>query len=688
MPIFIHNLGPYDAHPLILELGDSPGLLKVIPTSEENYISIMKQHGKLQFRFVDSYRFLPAPLNKLISLLPPEKFYHTKRHFPQDVFDLLMRKGVYPYDYFDGWDKYEETQLPSKEQFYNSLNGEDISSEDYKHACDVWNRLKCKTLADFTLYYVKLDTLQLCDVFQSTREIFHTTYGLDPAWCLTLPAYSLQTMLYQTRINIELLTDINMQYLVLEGIRGGYACINKKFSAARNKYVGFPPKKGCKVKHLIFWDANNLYGKSLTYPLPLDGFRYLTENELVNFDVMKTTDNDLKGYLLQVDLEYNRNLHDEHSCFPFCFENRVPPNGKTNKLIGTLYDKDHYVIHIKALRQAMEFGLTLKKIHRAIEFNQAPFIREYVLMNTKLRKHAKSDFESGIYKYINCSIFGKTLEAAHKRKNIEVVSNRSRFQKLVSDPFFESATIFDKNLAAIHKFKKIVKYDRPNIIGQAVLDISKSIIYDFVYRVLKPLYGNSIKILATDTDSICAEITNHDIYEDMFYLDKHFDTSDYPKDHTLFSTKNTKVLGLMKDEFNSTPIQLFAGCRTKAYAIQTPISEKKKLKGIKRKLVKDGISVDNYLECIFQRKDFFHKQKTIVSKKHKLYTVETTKKSLSCEDDKRFQLIDGISSLPYGHYSITTHQTHLKRLHEELVMKRKRVPSFDEHNLIKIPRTD
>ena len=206
VPIFIHNSGPYDAHPFILELGDTPGLLKVIPTSEEKYISIMKQHGKLQFRFVDSYRFLPAPLNKLISLLPPDKFYHTKRHFPQDVFDLLMRKGVYPYDYFDGWEKFEETLLPAKEHFYNSLNGEDISNEDYKHTCDVWNRFKCKTLADFTLYYGKLDTLQLCNVFQSTREIFHTTYGLDPAWCLTLPAYSLQTMLYQTRINIELIT--------------------------------------------------------------------------------------------------------------------------------------------------------------------------------------------------------------------------------------------------------------------------------------------------------------------------------------------------------------------------------------------------------------------------------------------------------------------------------------------------
>ena len=114
-----------------------------------------------------------------------------------------------------------------------------------------------------------------------------------------------------------------------------------------------------------------------------------------------------KGYILEVDVEYLKNLNDLHSDLPFLPERMKI--SKCSKLVCNLYDKDNYVVHIRPLKQALDHGLVLKKVHRVIQFNQEAWLKEYIDMNTELRKQAKNDFEKD-FKLMNNSVFGKTME--------------------------------------------------------------------------------------------------------------------------------------------------------------------------------------------------------------------------------------------------------------------------------------
>ena len=140
-----------------------------------------------------------------------KKFYPDPRKF-----DLLKRKGVYPYDYVDSVDKLAESSLPPKEAFYSRLNDEEITNEDYEHAKTVWKEFRIKTLGEYTSLYNKVDVLQLADVFENFRDIC-----LDAAWYYTSPGLAWDAMLKRTGATLELLTDVNMLLMFKNGIRGG-----------------------------------------------------------------------------------------------------------------------------------------------------------------------------------------------------------------------------------------------------------------------------------------------------------------------------------------------------------------------------------------------------------------------------------------------------------------------------------
>ena len=301
-----------------------------------------------------------------------------------------------------------------------------------------------------------------------------------------------------------------------------------------------------------------------------------------------------KGYLLEVDVRYPKELHDSHNDLPFMCE-RVKING-VEKLIPNLYDKRRYVIHIRALDQVLAHGLVLERIHRAIEFKQSAWMREYIDFNTKLRTAAANDFEKDFYKLINNSVFGKTMENIRKHRNIKLVTNREAYLKLVMKPNFKSGVRFGRNLMGCEMGKIKVVMNKPVYLMQAILDLSKIVMYEFHYDYMKRKYNDDkLTLCYMDTGSLICSIETDDFYKDIADdVANRFDTSGCNPDRPLPVGLNKKVIGLMKNKLGGGIMTEFVTLRPKMYAYKTGNSESKKCKGIKKCVVRKTISFEDF----------------------------------------------------------------------------------------------
>ena len=187
--------------------------------------------------------------------------------------------------------------------------------------------------------------------------------------------------------------------MVEEGIRGGICHSIHRYAKANNKYMKKYDENE-ESSYIQYLDANNLYGWAMSQKLPANGFKWLEDTSEINEEFIKTYDkNNNKRYILEVDLKYPRKLHDLHIDLPF-----LPKRMKINickKLLCNLCNKKNYVVHIKSLKQELNHGLKLKKVHKIIEFNQEAWLKPYIDMNTELRKVASNDFEKDFYKLMN-----------------------------------------------------------------------------------------------------------------------------------------------------------------------------------------------------------------------------------------------------------------------------------------------
>ena len=360
------------------------------------------------------------------------------------------------------------------------------------------------------------------------------------------------------------------------------------------------------------------------------------------------------GYVLEVDTKYPIELHDHHNDLPFmCEEIRV--NG-VEKLVPNLHDKKKYVIHVKALKQALDHGLVLEKIHRVIQFKQSAWMKKYTDFNSRLRTVAKNDFEKDFYKLMNNSVFRKTMENIIKHRYIKLTNNKEDYLKQVMKPNFKGGVLMGADLMSCEMGKVQVKMNQPVYVGQAILDLTKAIMYEFHYDYMKRKYDEkSLKLLYMDTDSLVYDIKTEDFYKDIAEdVETRFDTSGYEPNRPLPIGKNKKVIGLIKDELGGKIMKEFIGLRPKMYSYRVEESEPKKCKGIKKCVVKKTISFEDYKRCLFEGINIHRSQMMFRSKKHKIKTLEVNKLALSREDDKRIS-IDGIASLAMGHYSLQMH---------------------------------
>ena len=261
--------------------------------------------------------------------------------------------------------------------------------------------------------------------------------------------------------------------MVEEGIRGGM----QRYAKANNKYMKDYDRKK-KSSYIQYLDANNLYGKAMTEKLPVRGFRWTDDIFKRDGDFVKDYDkNNDKGYILDVDIDYPSKLQNLNSDLPFLPERMVINN--TKKLVCNLNDKKNYIVHINVLKQALDHGLKLKKVHRVIEFEQEAWLKQYIDANTELRKKATNDFQKDFFKLMNNAVFGKTMENVRKHRDIKLVKSDKKRNKLVSEPNFHTMKLIDNNLAIIEMKKFKVKMNKPIYLGLSILDISKIRMYEF-----------------------------------------------------------------------------------------------------------------------------------------------------------------------------------------------------------------
>ena len=663
VPVIFHNLRGYDSHFIIQKLGEFGLDISVIPTNSEKYMSFT--WGK-KMVFIDSFQFMPSSLEKLASNLSKDKYIHLENEMGTENSHLLKQKGVYCYEYTDNWDKYNETKLPNKEKFYSSLNDTNVSDDDYKRALEIWDKFNCKNLGEYSDLYLKTDVCLLADVFENFRNTCLTYYQLDPTHYFSSPGLAWDAMLKMTNVQLDLITDIDMENMVQLGMRGGVSTINHRHEKANNKYMK-NYEKDKEDSYIMYLDANNLYGWAMSQKLPTGKFKWGNEE---NFDLNNYKGD--KGCIIECDLEYPENLHDKHNMYPLAPEKLLIENDMLSpycteilnefkmqkntckKLIPNLMNKQKYVLHYKNLQLYLDLGMKLGKIHRLLEFKQKNWLKDYIDFNTQKRKNASNSFEKDFFKLMNNSVFGKTMENLRNRCSIKLVTTKDQLLKWGAKPTYKRSVIYNENLSAILRIKESLILNKPSYVGMCILDLSKTLMYDFHYNyTLKKYDYENVKLLFTDTDSLCYHIKTKDAFEDFFQDKQLFDNSDYDINNKFYFNENKKVIGKMKDECAGIPITEFCGLRSKMYSyLKENDNYCCKAKGIKKNVVKKEIKHKNYLEILQNKTINRYKMNTIRSKNHIINTCEVNKIGLSCYDDKRFILDDGITTLAYGHYKI------------------------------------
>ena len=438
--------------------------------------------------------------------------------------------------------------------------------------------------------YVQSDMALLADVFESFRDKCLEIFELDPAHFLSAPGLAWQACLKKIQVKLELLTDNDKLLMFEEGIRGGMCLATHRYANENNKYMKNYDKNK-ESTYLEYLDANNLYGWEMLQKLPARNFKWIEKGDISKFNeafIKNYHENSDKGYILKVDVKYPEKICMLHSDLAFLAE-RMKIN-KCTKLTCTIQNKENYLIHIRALKQAINHGLELTKIHRIIEFDQEAWLKPYIDMNTDLRKQAQNDFEKDFLKLMNNSVFGKTKENVRNHRDIKMVTTDKRRSILASEPNYHSTKNISKDLLIMEMKKTEVKMNKPIYLGQVILDVSKMLMYEFWYDYIKPKYGDKARLCYMDTDSFVIYVKTDDFYKDIANdVERLFDTSNYDKkDERPFPIgKNKKVIGLFKDELGGKIIKEFYALRAKAYAYKLDDDTgMKKAKGTKKYIIK------------------------------------------------------------------------------------------------------
>ena len=435
-----------------------------------------------------------------------------------------------------------------------------------------------------------------------------------------------------------------MYLFLMDTIRGGISVCNNKHVIADNKYINKNTKNN---KYLLYLDANNLYGYSMIQSLPYKNFKW--SNNLT-LDKIQTA-------IYEVDIEIPTNLHNKFKDYPLCPEiKNIPKNMLSNyqnylndklnikytekdkKLILDLLPKKNYNIYYKNLEYYMKLGIKITKIHKILTFEEKPCLKDYIDLNTNLRKHSKNDLEKDLFKLMNNAIFGKSMENVLNRSNIKLINNDTeKLLKLIRQPNFQNAyKISNKSCLVESKPIKTI-FNKPIYLGACILETSKLYMYQFWYDHLKNKYNNKVELIYTDTDSFIIQVETDDIYKDMLENKNLYDFSNYPINHQNYNITNKKVLRKFKDELNSLIITEFIGLKPKMYSFDYIDNNIKINKCEYDEINKDDKKYDEYNKIVVNNN--IHKGiKKSVCLKHDEYKRSLYKEELIYKEFYNLQL--------------------------------------------------
>ena len=617
--------------------------------------------------FLDSCSFLGDSLAKLTDTLKA-----SNHDFPilsqlegdADRRQLLTRKGVYPYSFATSIARLKNAEkLPQIGHFYSDLDEEACNSEDYEHARRVFDEFGCENMLDYTLLYLRTDVYLLAEAVMNLRRMVFDEFRLDICNYLSLPMLSKDLMLKMTGVKIELIQDPQMSNLVQHNIRGGLSYINQRLACSRS---GFS---------LLYLDANNLYGKAMTFPLPLRDFRWMERDEIedmkLNWREMIHAE-DGCGYIFEVTMRYPTKLHLAHNSYPLAPEHveidesmlspyarksLLDTTGKkkhrSKKLTATFRDRERYLVHGLNLKLYLEQGLELVEIHRGITFYQEAFVKPYIELCSKRRAEAPTKSMKDLYKLLCNSLYGKFIENIMKR--LECCFNFAQRDAIVrnSSPLYQGFKVLGEDLSVSYLKKPSVKMTQSWAIGFAILELSKYVMQSSYYESVRPKLNNEVSVLMSDTDSWVLQTKQASCDETIEKLGRDFmDCSNYDENHKLYSAHNKAVVGKFKNEVPNTDIKRFVGLRAKSYAFDTDSAREdtRKCKGIKKSKVRK-LRFEDYQKCLDQNVSVEVEQRQLRSFNHENRMIKCQKKAFSSFDDKRY-LLCSVHSVPYGSYLI------------------------------------
>ena len=651
IPFIFHNFSNYDCHMFFKKLVDKKNdkvKFDIIPKTNEEYISVT--YGCI--RFIDSYRFLSSGLDSLVKNLDEDDFKILKKEF-RDNWQYLNKKLAYPYEYFNSIDDYKKPvhNLENKD-FFSKLKNKCPDEKEIDRTREIIKKFNIKNGKELTELYLKSDVILLADVFEKFIKISVEEFGINPLYCVSLPGYTWQCGMKYTGINLQTLQDKDMILLLENNIRGGIS------SVMGDRYI-----KSDENKKILYVDANNLYGHSMSEPLPYDEIKF--DNDFKLEDILNTPDDSHIGYFIELDLTYPNNIKEKTRNFPFAPMNKkinpdnfndymkeIKPDNytSTKKLICDWSDKKNYLVHYRMLKFYIRHGIIIDKVHNIISFRQSRWLEKYINFNTQKRNMAKNDFEKDFYKLLNNAFYGKTMENVRNRLKIkfikkddyrEIIKQQS---KLTFNGIHKSYENYDS-----YTFKQNeVLMDKPIYLGFSVLELSKLLMYETYYDILQPYFGQEkIQLHYMDCDSFVLSIETENIINDLKNLENLFDFSNLDKNHELFSNKNKKVVGKFKIE---TPkniwVDEFVALRSKCYAFKCNNDSKNKLKGISKSYSKN-IKFDEYYNCLFGKEYQRECDNYILrSINHDMILQKVKKSTLSIFDDKRCY-INNIESNPW-----------------------------------------
>lgn len=632
MFVFMHNFRGYDSHFLVSDIVQQCEVLGIQATSMEKFNMIRftcERYPLVTICFKDTFNYFSCSLAKCVSMI--ENWVYT----PENG---RTQKGVFPYDWFDNFDKLNDTQLPPA-PWINKLNN---SLMDHETAFKEWRENGFTTFSQYHDYYMTNDTMQLADAFEEFRRTAVDEFNIDPVHFQGAPAYTWYLGYRNNPKMFKIITDKKIYLDIQSQIRGGV-------SQAMTRYCNVEDRPN---ESMFFLDVNSLYSKCMTYKMPgrlIEKLDVLPEN---------WRDKYCKGEkhcaLINVDLFYPEHLHDRDWSYP------LAPHKFNDRLCTTFLRKENYLVHSELLDFYLERGLVLEKVNYLYVFEQDYTLRDYVQNNIEKRRHTNSEVMKTLYKLLNNSLYGKTCENVFKYRKFEV-HEEEVLQGGQINSFLYKAKDFilydDKYLCEMAVDE--VKLNKPIQIGFTILEFAKREMYKFI-AACQDHFGIKVQPLYTDTDSLLLWCDFPEPWKEFYNspLKPYLDFEKVPESWGIKTFDTDKQSGLWSPENNGKEIIEYVGLRSKTYCYRFRDSEIViKNKGVPKSAMisneddtpRQKITIDHYRRALFFGVEYKISQYAIRSEKHQVQTKMLYKLGLSANDLKRSLTSNRAISLPFGY---------------------------------------